>query len=115
MPMTEAAIDSGFTRDIYVSLGEPLEEGNAWIVRIYYKPFISWIWAAALLMAWVVASRLPIAATASSRWRDGRWPKRLRRPRARPGPAQEQPHEAVISWPLGLFFGAGRLPRFGLT
>ncbi len=51
MPMTEAAIDSGFTRDIYVSMGEPLPEENAWIVRIFYKPFISWIWVGALIMA----------------------------------------------------------------
>ena len=50
MPMTEAAIDSGLTRDIYVSLGEPLE-GNAWAVRVYYKPFVDWIWGGCLLMA----------------------------------------------------------------
>jgi cytochrome c-type biogenesis protein CcmF len=49
-PMTEAAIDSGFTRDLYVSLGEPVG-GNAWIVRIYYKPFVDWIWGGCLLMA----------------------------------------------------------------
>ncbi len=50
MPMTEAAIDAGFTRDIYVSLGEPLE-GKAWAVRVYYKPFVDWIWGGCLLMA----------------------------------------------------------------
>ena len=50
MPMTEAAIDAGFTRDVYVSLGEPLE-GQAWAVRVYYKPFVDWIWAGCLLMA----------------------------------------------------------------
>ncbi len=50
MPMTEAAIDTGLFRDLYVSLGEPLGEG-AWIVRIYYKPFVDWIWGGALLMA----------------------------------------------------------------
>nr|VFK28448.1 MAG: cytochrome c-type biogenesis protein CcmF [Candidatus Kentron sp. MB]VFK32848.1 MAG: cytochrome c-type biogenesis protein CcmF [Candidatus Kentron sp. MB]VFK75937.1 MAG: cytochrome c-type biogenesis protein CcmF [Candidatus Kentron sp. MB] len=49
-PMTEAAIDPGFTRDIYVALGEPLEDG-AWAVRLYYKPFVRWIWAGPLLMA----------------------------------------------------------------
>jgi cytochrome c-type biogenesis protein CcmF len=49
-PMTEAAIRSGLTRDIYVSLGEQVE-GGAWIVRIYYKPFVDWIWGGALLMA----------------------------------------------------------------
>ena len=49
-PMTEAAIDTGFTRDLYVSLGEPVG-GNAWIVRVYYKPFVDWIWGGCLLMA----------------------------------------------------------------
>jgi cytochrome c-type biogenesis protein CcmF len=53
MPMTETAIDTGFTRDIYVSLGEPLATaGNTpdWSVRVYYKPFVMWIWSGALLM-----------------------------------------------------------------
>lgn len=50
MPMTEAAIDVGLTRDIYVSLGEELED-KAWAVRVYYKPFVDWIWGGCLLMA----------------------------------------------------------------
>jgi cytochrome c-type biogenesis protein CcmF len=50
MPMTETAIDRGFTRDLYVSLGEPLG-GAAWSVRVYYKPFVGWIWGGCLLMA----------------------------------------------------------------
>jgi cytochrome c-type biogenesis protein CcmF len=50
MPMTEAAIDPGFTRDLYVSLGDPVE-GNAWLVRVHYKPFIDWIWGGCLIMA----------------------------------------------------------------
>ena len=50
-PMTEAAIDPGFTRDLYIALGEPLEQGQAWAVRIYYKPFIRWIWLGAIFMA----------------------------------------------------------------
>jgi cytochrome c-type biogenesis protein CcmF len=50
MPMTEAAIDPGVTRDVYVSLGEPLE-GKAWAVRVYFKPFVDWIWGGCLLMA----------------------------------------------------------------
>ena len=50
MPMTEAAIDSGVARDVYVSLGEALE-GNAWAVRAYYKPFVDWIWIGCLFMA----------------------------------------------------------------
>jgi cytochrome c-type biogenesis protein CcmF len=51
--MTEAAIDSGFTRDLYVALGEPVEGATdgAWGVRIYVKPFIDWIWAGCILMA----------------------------------------------------------------
>ncbi len=48
--MTEADIDVGFTRDLYVSLGEPVG-GGAWIVRIYVKPFIDWIWGGCLVMA----------------------------------------------------------------
>ncbi len=50
MPMTEAAIDSSMLRDVYVSLGEPLD-GGAWTVRVYHKPMVNWIWAGALLMA----------------------------------------------------------------
>ncbi|MCP9451479.1 MAG: heme lyase CcmF/NrfE family subunit [Nitrospira sp.] len=48
--MTEAAIDSGLVRDLYVSLGEPLEDG-AWSVRLYHKPFVNWIWGGCLVMA----------------------------------------------------------------
>ena len=52
MPMTEAAIDPGLTRDIYVSLGDPLGGNDgAWSVRVYYKPFVDWIWFGALMMA----------------------------------------------------------------
>jgi cytochrome c-type biogenesis protein CcmF len=50
MPMTEAAIDTGPTRDLYISLGEPLV-GGGWSVRVYYKPFVDWIWGGFLLMA----------------------------------------------------------------
>ena len=50
MPMTEAAIDTGFTRDLYISLGEAVD-GGAWIVRVYHKPFVDWIWGGAFLMA----------------------------------------------------------------
>ena len=46
--MTEAGIDAGFTRDLYVALGEPLEDG-AWAVRIHVKPFVRWIWMGGLL------------------------------------------------------------------
>ncbi len=50
MPMTNAAIASGITGDIYVSLGEPVD-GGAWVVRVYSKPFVTWLWAGFLLMA----------------------------------------------------------------
>jgi cytochrome c-type biogenesis protein CcmF len=54
MPMTEAAIDAGLTRDVYVSLGEPINKSQpegAWAVRVYYKPFVDWIWGGCLLMS----------------------------------------------------------------
>jgi cytochrome c-type biogenesis protein CcmF len=54
MPMTEAAIDAGVVRDLYVSLGEPIDrqkpEGE-WAVRVYHKPFVDWIWGGCILMA----------------------------------------------------------------
>jgi len=55
MPMTEAAVDLGWSRDLYVSLGDPVEpnpqtKAPRWNLRVYDKPFISWIWAGALLM-----------------------------------------------------------------
>ena len=50
MPMTEAGIDRGFTRDLYVSLGEAIDQ-QTWIVRIQHKPFVGWIWAGCLMMA----------------------------------------------------------------
>ena len=50
MPMTEAAIEPGLTRDLYVSLGDPLEDG-AWLMRVQHKPFVDWIWAGCLIMA----------------------------------------------------------------
>ena len=57
MPMTEAAIDTGLFRDVYVSLGESLDapsapnKSGAWSVRVHYKPFVDWIWGGCLLMA----------------------------------------------------------------
>ncbi len=51
MPMTEAAIRTGLLKDLYVSLGEPVEGGAAWIVRLYVKPFVDWIWGGCVLMA----------------------------------------------------------------
>jgi cytochrome c-type biogenesis protein CcmF len=48
--MTEAAIDPGLTRDLYVSLGDPLE-GGAWLIKLQHKPFVDWIWGGCLVMA----------------------------------------------------------------
>jgi cytochrome c-type biogenesis protein CcmF len=51
MPMTEAAIDSGFLRDLYVSLGDPIAgDTPSWSMRVYYKPFVPWLWAGVLMM-----------------------------------------------------------------
>ena len=50
MGMTEAAIDWGFSRDLYAALGEQLDDGS-WGLRLYYKPFIRWIWIGGLFMA----------------------------------------------------------------
>jgi cytochrome c-type biogenesis protein CcmF len=47
--MTEAAIDPGFFRDLYVAMGEPLDDG-AWAIRLQYKPMIRWIWLGAILI-----------------------------------------------------------------
>jgi cytochrome c-type biogenesis protein CcmF len=53
MPMTETAIDSNLVRDVYVALGERLQDGAspAWAMRVYHKPFVTWIWGGCLLMA----------------------------------------------------------------
>ncbi|MCL2021553.1 MAG: heme lyase CcmF/NrfE family subunit [Betaproteobacteria bacterium] len=54
MPMTKAAIDNGLFRDVYVSLGEPIDRAHPekeWIVRVYYKPLVNWIWGGTYLMS----------------------------------------------------------------
>ena len=48
--MTDAAIAPSITGDLYISMGEPVSD-TAWVVRVYYKPFIDWIWGGCLLMA----------------------------------------------------------------
>ncbi len=51
MPMTEASIQPALFDDIYVALGEPLDEAaTIWAVRVFHKPFINWLWLGALLM-----------------------------------------------------------------
>ena len=47
--MTEAAIDAGAMRDLYIALGEPLGDG-AWSVRVQHKPLVRWIWFGALMI-----------------------------------------------------------------
>ncbi len=81
MPMTEAAIDIGIFRDVYVSLGEPIDKARpegAWVVRVYFKPFVDWIWAGCVLMSlggllavcdrrYRVARRVPVPAAVVAR------------------------------------------------
>jgi cytochrome c-type biogenesis protein CcmF len=50
MPTTEAAIDNGVWRDLYIVIGDPQSDGG-WAVRTYIKPFANWIWAGAIIMA----------------------------------------------------------------
>ena len=49
--MTEAAIDGGLFRDLYVAMGEPIGQDGAWAVRLHYKPMVRWMWLGAILMA----------------------------------------------------------------
>jgi cytochrome c-type biogenesis protein CcmF len=75
-PMTEAGIDGGWNRDLFVALGEPLGNG-AWSVRLQYKPLIRFIWFGAFVMAlggMVAASdrRYRLNATAREPKRVGR-------------------------------------------
>ncbi|MGB2078533.1 MAG: heme lyase CcmF/NrfE family subunit [Vibrio sp.] len=54
--MTEAAIDASLGRDLYIAMGEQLKnednsQSEAWAVRIYYKPYIRWIWLGAIIMS----------------------------------------------------------------
>ncbi len=51
MPMTEAGIDAGLFRDLYISLGEKLGDEGAWSVRVKYMPFVRWIWLGGLVMS----------------------------------------------------------------
>jgi cytochrome c-type biogenesis protein CcmF len=73
-PMTEAGIDAGWNRDLFVALGDPL--GNeAWSVRLQYKPLIRFIWLGAFIMALgglVAASdrRYRLTATAPEKSRE---------------------------------------------
>ena len=50
MPMTESAIRHSLTGDVYVSLGVPSSDGG-WVVRVYSKPFVTWIWFGTIIMS----------------------------------------------------------------
>ena len=84
MPMTEADIDSGFTRDLYVSLGEPVGD-DAWIVRIYHKPFVDWIWGGGFLMA--LGGVLAHHRSSAIGWRVAKRPSKARVAAASPATA----------------------------
>jgi cytochrome c-type biogenesis protein CcmF len=68
MPMTESAISNGLTRDLYIALGEPIDN-TSWGVRIQVKPFVDWIWFGCLLMA--IGG---FSAAADRRYRQSRLP-----------------------------------------
>ena len=85
MPMTEAAIRTGLLRDLYVSLGEPIPDSEAWAVRIYIKPFVDWIWAGCLLMA--LGGVMAIS--------DRRY--RIRARKEQPGPVAAKPLEEKLA------------------
>jgi len=50
MPIAETAIHPSLLRDLYLALGEPFAD-NSWSVRVYYKPFVRWIWLGAFMIA----------------------------------------------------------------
>ena len=90
--LTEAAIDVGWTRDLYVSLGEPVG-ANAWAVRLQVKPFIDWIWLGALFMALG-----GLLAATDRRYRMAR--------QARTAPLAGDRFGALASAPVGALAGA---------
>ena len=49
--MTEASIDAGLFRDLYLAMGEPLGDDGAWAIRVHYKPYVRWLWLGGLFMA----------------------------------------------------------------
>jgi cytochrome c-type biogenesis protein CcmF len=48
--MTEAAIDAGLWRDLYVAMGESIGADGAWAMRLHYKPMVRWMWIGATLI-----------------------------------------------------------------
>jgi cytochrome c-type biogenesis protein CcmF len=86
MPMTEASIDRGLTRDLYVAMGEAVSP-TAWIVRIWVKPFVDWIWLGCVIMALG-----GLLAASDRRYRIA--PRAVREARARELPAKAAPAPA---------------------
>jgi len=87
MPMTEAAIHSRLSGDVYVSLGEKLDDSTApaWAMRVYHKPFVTWIWFGCLIMA--------LGGTIATL--DRRYRKKL--PRTNTPPAQPTDHPPGVT------------------
>ncbi len=48
--MTEADIDGGLFRDVFIAIGERISD-DAWAIRLQYKPLVRWLWLGALVMA----------------------------------------------------------------
>ena len=102
--MTEAGIDAGFTRDLYVALGEPLENG-AWAVRVHVKPFVRWIWFGGLLTGFGGCWRRWIDVTES----------RFKPVCAKPWAWKERLHETLVdAGATGDFSAGGGIPYRGL-
>jgi cytochrome c-type biogenesis protein CcmF len=86
--MTQVALRPGFTRDLYIAMGEELDSSSgAWSIRIHIKPFVRWIWAGALLLA------LGGLVSASDRryWRERRVEARRETPSGAAGTGDEVP------------------------
>ena len=78
MVTTEAAIDNGFLRDVYVVIGDP-QEGGGWAVRTYVKPLANWVWAGAIFMA--IGGLLSLS---DRRYRIAAGARRRSQPKSRP-------------------------------
>jgi cytochrome c-type biogenesis protein CcmF len=90
-PLTETAIDRGFTRDLYVALGEPVS-ATAWGMRVYYKPMVGWIWGGCLLMA--LGGML---AVLDRRYRAARKTAAERTPPTAPGTGRRLPQPGLVA------------------
>ncbi|MCE8010392.1 heme lyase CcmF/NrfE family subunit [Billgrantia desiderata] len=87
MPMNQASLHRSSTRDVYVSLGERLV-GDAWSFRLYYKPYMFWMWSGAILL-----SLGGLLAACDKRYRLAR--NRVVRPQRRPDEIIAQAQEVA--------------------